>query len=261
MSDGLIASMAQALRDPAQPCPAGLRESCPADPAQRFAIYRNNVQSSLIDALADTFPVCRALVGADFFIGLARAHLQACPPRSPVLMEYGAEFADFIAGYPPAASLPYLADMARLERAYVMSAHAADSVPLTSRQLQDLLSRADLLHDARFQLDPALALVRSDYAVASLWGAHQEDDVTAALAGVRPGQPETALLVRSDLVVAITAVPQSSGELIQHLIDGASLGSAASIVQARHPDFDLASALGLLIAYQSIIHFQLPGAN
>ena len=34
-----------------------------SEAARRFAVYRNNVVSSLVDALADTFPVTQQLVG------------------------------------------------------------------------------------------------------------------------------------------------------------------------------------------------------
>ena len=63
---------------------------------------------------------------------MARAYALAEPPRSPVLMDYGAGFADFIAGFAPAASLPYLPDVARIERAWREAYHAADAEPLTA---------------------------------------------------------------------------------------------------------------------------------
>ncbi|WP_261172414.1 DNA-binding domain-containing protein, partial [Bordetella pertussis] len=46
------AAFARALLDPLAPCPPGLRRAGDADPAQRYAIYRNNVVASLIQALA-----------------------------------------------------------------------------------------------------------------------------------------------------------------------------------------------------------------
>ncbi|HSO45483.1 MAG TPA: DNA-binding domain-containing protein, partial [Rhodoferax sp.] len=51
------AAFAQALLNPHMPCPGGLTTCNGSDPATRFAVYRNNVTVSLIDALADTYPV------------------------------------------------------------------------------------------------------------------------------------------------------------------------------------------------------------
>lgn len=72
---------AAALLDPARPAPAGLTSWNGSDPAQRFAVYRNNVTVSLIDALADTFPVVQALVGVDFFRTMAREFVRATSTR------------------------------------------------------------------------------------------------------------------------------------------------------------------------------------
>ena len=60
-------AFANALTDPAQPCPPGLISWNQSDVAQRFAVYRNNVMASLVDALADTFVVTQELVGPEFF--------------------------------------------------------------------------------------------------------------------------------------------------------------------------------------------------
>ncbi|MFA7290739.1 MAG: DNA-binding domain-containing protein, partial [Rhodocyclaceae bacterium] len=131
---------AAALLDPAQPAPAGLITWNGSDPAQRFGIYRNNVMVSLIEALADTFPVVQTLVGEEFFRAMAREFVRVSPPVSPVLAYYGDEFPAFVEHFPPAASLPYLADVARLEYARVLAFHAADSVPLATETLMAQLA-------------------------------------------------------------------------------------------------------------------------
>jgi len=84
----------------------------------------------LIGALADTFPVTRELVGAPFFDAMARCFIDAEPPRSPVLTEHGDTFPEFVSAFPPAAGLPYLPDLARLELARVRAYHAADATAL-----------------------------------------------------------------------------------------------------------------------------------
>ena len=70
------ANFAAALLDPAAPCPSGLVTWNGSDAAQRFGVYRNNVTVSLIDAVADTFPVVQQLVGADFFRAMAGAFVR-----------------------------------------------------------------------------------------------------------------------------------------------------------------------------------------
>jgi len=57
------ADFAAALLNAQLPYPKGLCSRNGADPSRRFAVYRNNVQSSLINALADSYPVVLQLVG------------------------------------------------------------------------------------------------------------------------------------------------------------------------------------------------------
>ncbi|PTT93348.1 DUF2063 domain-containing protein, partial [Pseudomonas sp. HMWF005] len=83
------AAFAAALLDPQLPCPDGLCSANGADPASRFSVYRNNVQSSLINALADSYPVVQQLVGEDFFRAMAAVFVQQHPPETPLMSRYG----------------------------------------------------------------------------------------------------------------------------------------------------------------------------
>jgi Putative DNA-binding domain len=83
----------------------------------RLNIYRNTFIANLTTALRLVYPAIHCLVGALFFESAARFFIEAQPPRSAWLDEYGADFPEFLAGFAPAASLPYLPGVARLERA------------------------------------------------------------------------------------------------------------------------------------------------
>ena len=78
-------TFANALLAPDQTCPEGLFSSNGADPASRFAVYRNNVHSSLINALAAAYPVTLQLVGDEFFRAMAGLYVQASPDRKSVV--------------------------------------------------------------------------------------------------------------------------------------------------------------------------------
>ena len=75
----------------------------------------------LIDALDVDDLVCR-LVDKDFFAYAAYKYLREHPPHSRCLVEYGADFADFLARFAPCQDLPYLADVARFEWALNIAA-------------------------------------------------------------------------------------------------------------------------------------------
>ena len=81
------------------------------------------------------FPATRRITGPDFFRAMARFHVRATPPTSPLLFEYGRDFPDFIERLRACAAMPWLADVARIERAWLDAYHAADAAPLAAEAL------------------------------------------------------------------------------------------------------------------------------
>ncbi len=129
-------TFAAALLDPDRDIPEGLVTPGGQPAARRFGIYRNNVTVSLVNALSEVFPTVQNLVGEEFFRAMARLYVQDNPPTSRLLFEYGASFPAFIGQFEPAADLPFLPDVARLERLWLDSFHAADAAPLDGTILQ-----------------------------------------------------------------------------------------------------------------------------
>ena len=80
--------------------------------------------------------------------------MEMSPPRSPLLMTYGDDFAEFIEAFPPARSVPYLGDIARLEAARTRAYHAADAVSMGVDELAALGSRG--WANARVVLHPSI---------------------------------------------------------------------------------------------------------
>jgi hypothetical protein len=226
--------------------PSGLRTCNGSDPAARFAVYRNNVLSSLINALADSYPVVQALVGVEFFRAMAQVYVQNHPPRSRLLVHYGDDLADFIAGFEPVAALAYLPDVARLEALRIQAYHAADANPVTTEALATAVSDSAQLAGLVFHLHPSLHVLSSPYAVRSIWAAHQGE---LALEQVPVEQAEHCLVLRQTLDVLVIALDPASAHFITRLQAGQPFGDAAATCPA---DFDLSACLALLIHYGAI---------
>src|ERR1700756_1327137 len=129
------ATFAAALIDPERETPAIVVGPAGKGAARRYNVYRNNVTVSLINALAAVYPAVHRITGAEFFRAMARFHVRATPPTSPLLFEYGREFPAFIEQYEHASSMPWLADTARIERAWLDAYHEADAEPLPAAAL------------------------------------------------------------------------------------------------------------------------------
>lgn len=243
------ATFAAALLDLQQPCPCGLSSANGADPASRFAVYRNNVQSSLINALADSYPVTLQLVGDAFFRAMAQSYVGQCPPTSPLINDYGNDLADFIEGFVPAASVPYLADVARLERLRVKAYHAADAKTVEPAQIAAAIGDPEALARLHIDLHPSTFTLNSPYAVVALWAAHQAETLPQDLA---PYHPQSALVLRNGLEVEVFVIDAGSATFIHSLQDHRPLGLAAADALNVAPAFDLSQCLALLISRNAI---------
>ena len=243
---------AGALLDPARPLPPGLVAWNGSDVATRFGVHRNNVAASLTGVLADGFPVVRQVVGDEFFRAMAPCYLREQPPTSPVMTEYGETFADWLIAFEPAASLPYLPDLARLERARVRAFHAAEAAELPADALAAALADPDALPHRRLALHPSLAVLRSAYGVVSLWHAHQAGDVAAveaAVAAVDLDRPEAAVVLRHGDDVWVLPLPDADAAFVDALRTGATLGDAL----AAAPGADAGAALTLLVRQRALV--------
>jgi hypothetical protein len=242
--------------------PSGLCRANGSDVAQRFGIYRNNVLSACTHALADTFPVCQALVGKAFFTALSLAFAQQHLPRSRRLAFYGQGFAAFVRQFPPAQSLPYLADLAQLEMARVQAYHAADADGVSPDHLQAALHPDADLPAWRFTLHPSLHLIDSPMAALSLWQAHQHDakQRDALLADIDLHRPECAAVFRSDDVVLTLPLSAADAALLRGLQAGLTLGEAIAQAPAGADGeaLDISHTLALLIQHQLITDVMAP---
>ncbi len=251
---------AAAIWEPSKRVVTGIRFGGAPDRARRFAVHRNNVVVGLVDALAETFPVCRALVGDPFFRAMARERVFADPPRSPVLIDYAQGMASFIDGFAPADSVPYLADVARLEALRVRAWHAADAQALPGDRFRDLLADPEQLASARLELHPACAWLRSGHAACSIWQAHQGlDDLSLAdLRGIDTAQAEDVLVWRPLLEVGVARLPPGGVEFLEAIRGGLRLDEAFHVAQQAAAGVDGGALFSLLIHHGLVTAVEFP---
>ena len=228
----------RALLDPELPPPNGLEASHGFPPERRFAIYRNNVCVGLVDALAERFPICLQLVGDEFFRAMAQCYVRERLPRTPMLFEYGDEFATFVSNFAPARDLAYLADVARLEYAVGQAYHAADAAPLSLDFLRAL--PLDRLESATAVLHPSTHVVASAYPIVSIWRRHMSDD---EMTPVELDHGEEALVVRPELAIKVAALPAGGSAFIDALGSGGTFDEAVNAATAVAADFKLTECL------------------
>lgn len=222
---------ARALRDPDDA--SGLA----AQPG--FAVYRNTVMKGCVDALQANYPAVARLVGEEWFRAAAAAYARDCPPRLPMLLEYGDGFEAFLRGFAPAAELPYLPDVARLDRCWTESHAAADAAPLAGLD-------AARIADARLRPHPAARWAWfPDSPAYTIWSRNRADGIDDADLDWRA---EGALLTRANGAVTWAALSRGGCALLDACAAGATLADAAEAALRADADADLAALMRLLLA-------------
>ncbi len=231
-----------ALLEPDRETPALVSGPAGKAAAKRYNVYRNNVTVSLIDALAAVYPAVRRVTGVEFFRAMARFHIRETPPTSPLLFEYGRDFPAFIERYEYARGMPWLADAARIERAWLDAYHAADAAPLTGSHLASV--PAERLADLVFAPHPATWVLRSRFAAVTIVAANRAPGPVEA---IDASQAEDALITRPESDVAVRRLAPGEAGFLSALIAGRPLGEAAGAALEAYPDFDIGAGVASLI--------------
>ena len=246
---------AQSLLDPALPVPPGLVGPDKEPSSRRFGVYRNNIASSLVEALTIAFPAVCRIVGDEFFRAMARTYVVSHPPESSILLNYGDGFPDFISEFEPAATLPYLRDVARLERAWTEAYHAADATPLDGSAFAGIAG--DRIPDIHLAVHPSLRIVRSEFPALTIWRMNVSDWVLGPVDFSAGG--EDALVIRPSAEVEVRSVPPGGAEFVEALAVGHSLENAAKAMMTAATPFDLAANLAALIGAGVFVGYSFAG--
>jgi hypothetical protein len=239
------------LRDktPPRDLPA-LFEGNPAQVHAALAVYRNNVRSSLMRVLSDTFPVLFELVGEAFFKFLAHEYFQAHPPTSRM-----DNLPAFLAGFAPAAAYPYLPDVARLEILYLDAYHAADAELMTPEQT--IAVAGDDIESLVLKLHPSVRFLASDYPAVSIWQAHKSEPRLAMREIKQIG--EHALIARSHNHVTIRVLTHGAFIALKALSVKQALGKAMQMASQADKSFNPQDFFQILFQLQIIAGVQQAG--
>jgi hypothetical protein len=206
--------------------------------ARGVAVYRNARQVILRNALAGAYPVCRALVGEDCFDAIVRDTLAAQASTSPNLHRYGDALPEVIAQSSLADSVPYLADVARLEWC-VHWAHYAPDAEVALPDASVLAQPADAI---RAGLVDGAWWLASRWPVVSIWRAHQPG-ADIALSDINLAEGEAAAITVRGHRVVVLDLDAATATFLAACDATTSLQAALDYALATQADFDLTACL------------------
>ncbi|HTS54805.1 MAG TPA: DNA-binding domain-containing protein [Burkholderiales bacterium] len=223
------------------------------DAQARIDVYRNNVLENYRAALREVYPVVLALVGEPFFQTAAAAYAERYPSQSGDLNDFGAEFGDFLARWPPAAQHAYLPDVARLEWATERCFHAADAAPLDLRALAAVPQ--DVLPTLRFELHPASRIVCSPYPILRIWEVNQPGFSGDQSVDLRAGG-DAVLVIRRGETVELERLSAGERALLQAIAADRPLAQAYAQAEEAEPGLDLAALLRRHVLGRTLVAFR-----
>lgn len=203
-------------------------------------VYRNTMIGGCVDALRANYPIVARLLGEEMFDAMAADHAAMCPPRTPILALYGDRFPDWLQEQAWVREVPYVPDVARIDRLYVESLFAADAEPM---EMDAIGGRDDWL-EMRLTLHPATRFTWLSTPSMSIWLA-QREEVEGEL---EPDwHAEGVLLTRSALAVQPLRLDAAGHRFLSGIRLGDTVGDAAIATVSLYPETDIGSLFTSLV--------------
>jgi hypothetical protein len=208
-----------------------------------FAVYRNTTPVALAEALRANYPVVAELLGDALFAETAFAFAHRHPASDPVLLGYGPAFPGFLAEQAWIADLPYLPDVAAIERLRTEAHMAADAPALDFTDFARI--GTDHWPTLRLRPHPATRIAWLTTPALTIWRAHHE---TPDFEMLSPEWcAEGVLVTRPNGVLQVHELNAPAHRLIFGLRLGETAGQAAAATASTYAGADIASAFATLV--------------
>jgi hypothetical protein len=191
---------------------------------ERVDIYANMYFYRLLEVLQEDFPATLVVIGAERFHNLATGYLIEYPPAHFSISYAGNHLADFLRDHPLREEFPFLADLARLERALIEVFHAADATALDADQMR-AIPPADW-PALNLKLHPASEILDLHWDVAAILQAVEQ--------GTQPPLPQRAdasmLVWRSRNRVYYRAIDSAERDALDAIAKGITFAELCEVI-------------------------------
>ncbi len=221
---------------------------------QGLAAYQGSVMGKLTRALEEIYPVCCCLVGAEFFAAMSRVYVRKYSSHSPDLGDYGEQLPSFLEQFEPAAALPYLPDVARLEWSWHRVFNAMDRPGLDFPALANI--PPEQWEQIRFELPHNSILLASPYPIHRIWQVNQPGYVGSAAVNLEQGGAQL-LIWRDRLETRIDLPSEADWQLLQAFAAGQSFGEICAQFLNQEPEIDVAAQLPIWVQRGWITGFSI----
>jgi hypothetical protein len=216
-------------------------QAAPSFRSQAFAVYRNTSARGVVEALRASFPTVDMLLGEEMFTQVALDYRRERPPAGPVLSEYGGTFPAYLARQPWTCELPYLADVANLDRLWLETFLAPDA-PARPQSLDG---------STRIAIHPATRFAWLTTPAMTIWQAHRDPWEFAELDP--DWVEEGALFTRSGSSVRAEQIDAAFHHLLVACTTPAAVADIAWAVGRAFPQADVPDLLRRGVASGALV--------
>ncbi len=199
----------------------------------RVDIYANMYFYRILDVLREEYPRTLAVVGEAAFHDLVTDYLLAHRPAHPSLREVGLALPSFLAAQASSLGMPWLFELARLERAHLELFDGPDAHPLTILDLRSVADDPTELAALAVQLVPSHVLITNAFTLSPVWQFSETRSGPPPSPGFPSLRPEVLLVWRQGMVVRHRAVTDAAEALaLEHAAGGTTIGALCEALAA-----------------------------
>lgn len=214
---------------------------------ERLKIYKDNVSFTLYDTLKSRYPAICKLVDEKFFRYAVQEYIKDNRPKTGNLDDYGENFYEFLADFPPTKNFVYLPDVAKLEWLLHLAYFAADSEPID----KDALAKVppEQLENIKFSLHPSSYLISSEYPIDKLIEIAEDTNININERGA------DILVVRPEYRIETILLVAGEYEFLSAIKNGATLYSAYEKAAEKNENFDVGLAIAKFVGNGVFVGF------
>lgn len=218
----------------------------------RLNIYRNNVFGNFNSVLQSIYEMVERILGEKYFAQICKIYLEKNFSNSGNLDDFGLNFPQFLQKNLKLHKLAYLADLAKLELAYHQAffAKIAKKFPLVKFKKLTQENYFNL----KFKLHPSIKILKSDYAIFSIWKNLNENQTKKKINAKRS---EFVVVERIFEVVNIHKIDEVEYLFLQNISKNTLFETYKKIVNLKGKEFDIGALVNKFIADGTIINFKL----
>ncbi|HEY2523937.1 MAG TPA: DNA-binding domain-containing protein [Candidatus Binataceae bacterium] len=212
---------------------------------ERLEIYANAYFYRILDCLKEDFPATLATLGADNFHNLVTGYLIEYPPTEPSISHAGRYLSEFLRNHPFTERWPFIADLARLERALIEVFHAPDAEPLGAPTIRSVAPED--WPGLEMRAHPALAIVNCEWRVDEFLRAVETPADGAAGSPQAPARSPVSVLVwRRASQVHYRALEHPERAALELVRAGTNFAAVCEAIAAAAADCDSGEPVALI---------------